>query len=550
MKLFKSSVMVVVVFSAGISTVRATTYYWDRNDGVPGANPGAPSYGDGTWDTTSNNWNLNADGSGSNVPFVNGSDAVFSAGSDLVGTPLYDAALTIAAGTAASSVEIQEGIINIASGQVNTDPSASGSPGPITVDAGAAIRTVASSQFQGGGKITLKGTSTADAGAIIGANTGNAGSMVNAGSTTYKTIEIDGFGRVSYDDANGTPDNQVSILSSNVFTGVGGTPTNGGTGTLVKSGPDQIGYAVKDTTGGGVYNFTLNSFAKLRVEQGGFRLRNLTVGALVTIDERLFGAVPLSVLPDAITLDGGGIGTNATITLNANRGITISNSPGNALGVLAGDATKGGGYFDHGAGASMVIPGPLSGSGNLYVGDPTSTAATAPAFTLQNANNVNTFTGGIIGVRGTLTLSSSLKAKGLSDVTGFTQNPANNATISVATGQTLTSDTGGGTYSWGTAISGAGGFIKSGAGTQNLTGTPTYAGDTKVQGGTLSISNAYLADAADVYLSTGSTFNLNFAATDTIRSLYFDNTAQAIGTWARLGQELPTRARCSREPAC
>ncbi len=549
MKSFMASVIAAFVLVASASTLNATTYYWDRSDGVPGANPGSPNFGDGTWDTAATNWNLNADGSGSNVAWVNGSDAVFSAGSDLVGTPVFDAAITIAAGTTASSVEIQEGVIKIASGLVNTDPTASGSPGPITVDAGAAIQTVASGQFQGGGIITLKGTSIANAGEIQERNTGQAGSTLNGGSTTYKTVEIDGFGRVSYDDGNGTPDNQVSILSSNVITGVGGTPTNGGTGTLIKSGPDQIGMGVKDT-GGGVYNFTLNSFAKLRVEQGGFRLRNLTVGTTVTIDERLFGAEPLSPLADAITLDGGGIGTNATITLHANRGITISNSAGNALGVLAGNAALGGGYFDNGAGASMVIPGSLSGSGNLYIGDPTSTSAGAPAFTLQNSNNVNTFTGGIIGSRGTLTLSSSLKAKGLADITGFSQNPTNNATISVATGQTLTSDTAGGTYTWSSPITGAGSFVKSGTGTQNLTGTPAYTGDTKVQGGTLSISSAYLADAADVYLSTGSIFNLNFAGTDTIRSLFFDSVGQAIGTWGAQVRALPTRVRCFLALGC
>src|SRR2546423_1327712 len=80
---------------------------------------------------------------------------------------------------------------------------------------------------------------------------------------------------------------------------------------------DQVGFSVKDT-GGGVFNFTLNSFAKLRVEQGGFRLRNTSA----VLDERMFGAVPLATLADAITLDGGGVGTNQTITLHANRGIT------------------------------------------------------------------------------------------------------------------------------------------------------------------------------------------------------------------------------------
>ena len=126
-----------------------------------------------------------------------------------------------------------------------------------------------------------------------------------------KEIQIDGFGRILYDDQNGGDDNQVNILASNFITGVGGTPTNGVAGTLIKSGPDQVGMAVKDM-GGGDFNYLHTSFAKLRVEQGGFRLRNTAA----VIDERLFGAVPLATLADAITLDGGGIGSNQTVTLD------------------------------------------------------------------------------------------------------------------------------------------------------------------------------------------------------------------------------------------
>jgi autotransporter-associated beta strand protein len=156
-------------------------------------------------------------------------------------------------------------------------------------------------------------------------------------------------------------------------------------------------------------------------------------------------------------------------------------------------------------------------------------------FTLSNTSNVNTFTGGLIGVRGVLQLNSSLKASSLKDVSGFTQNTTNNATIGIATGQTLTVGSGNGNDTWSTVISGAGGFTKVGTGTQILAGTPTYSGDTKVQGGTLQLNNMYLANGADVYLSTGSTFNLNFSGTDTIRSLFFDNTSQVVGTWGAPG---------------
>ena len=80
-----------------------------------------------------------------------------------------------------------------------------------------------------------------------------------------------------------------------------------------------------------------------------------------------------------------------------------------------------------------------------------------------------------------------------------------------------------------------GGLTKTGAGTLSLTGANTYAGDTTVEQGTLSIGTAYLADGANVNLLTGATLNLNFAGTDVIDSLFIDGASQAVGTWGAVG---------------
>ena len=47
----------------------------------------------------------------------------------------------------------------------------------------------------------------------------------------------------------------------------------------------------------------------------------------------------------------------------------------------------------------------------------------------------------------------------------------------------------------------------------------------------MSISSSFLSNASDVFLTTGSVFNLNFGGSDTIRSLFVDGTPQPIGTY-------------------
>lgn len=81
------------------------------------------------------------------------------------------------------------------------------------------------------------------------------------------------------------------------------------------------------------------------------------------------------------------------------------------------------------------------------------------------------------------------------------------------------------------AMEGAGGLVKNGTGTLTTTGTNTYAGDTRVNGGKLSLATAGLADDATVTIAQGAVLDLAFVGDDTVESLVVAGTALTAGTY-------------------
>jgi autotransporter-associated beta strand protein len=78
---------------------------------------------------------------------------------------------------------------------------------------------------------------------------------------------------------------------------------------------------------------------------------------------------------------------------------------------------------------------------------------------------------------------------------------------------------------------GTGALTKQGAGTLTLSGANTYTGNTTVSAGTLSLSNAYLADASTVSIASGAVLNLPHGQIDQVNSLILGGVAKAPGDY-------------------
>jgi autotransporter-associated beta strand protein len=95
-----------------------------------------------------------------------------------------------------------------------------------------------------------------------------------------------------------------------------------------------------------------------------------------------------------------------------------------------------------------------------------------------------------------------------------------------------------GTFTISGALSGTGGLTKSGSGTLALTAVNSYTGSTNVQAGKLRVTNGYLADTSNVFLSTGGTLDLQFSGSpDAIQSLLINGAMQVIGLWGAVGNQ-------------
>lgn len=449
----------------------------------------------------------------------------------------------------------------------------------------------------------LGGTSSRNAGALVafypttlvnqsltwsGGISGSPGVWDNFGNMNWNS-NADVFqpgDTVTFDDTVGVTTNvvidggvapgnlTVDSDTNNYFFSGGGI---GGAGALIKSGTSTLTLDARNSYSGGT---TIN-------------------GGVIELVENAGQTSDGSIGPGDVTLNGGGLHASARASSNVkfiNENFIVNDIAGN---VISNNST----------GAKLlVLNGSFSGTGNVTIennsgdgvngvdifGDNTGFMGSItlggpdPVFLrlLETVETAGTFVAWDLGTQGTLVTrnlnpSASITLGSLAGSAGSTlgSNGGGQATdVEWRIGSNDNSTTFGGTIEDG---SGSVAITKIGTGTLTLTGTNSYTGDTRVEGGTLSVAEPTLADTADVYLTTGATLELDFAPSggsagdfdnsafvdgadfilwqqntgvgsltdweadygtgggtptvDTIDQLFIDGVAQATGTWGAIG---------------
>lgn len=177
------------------------------------------------------------------------------------------------------------------------------------------------------------------------------------------------------------PTSGVALIYSGTISGAGNTITKIGSGEMRVQGANTANY----------------TFSKLVVLNGRYQIGSVLSGTIQTSTESGFGAVPGSFLADAITLNGGTVGTSFNTTLAANRGITLGASGGTI----------------NAANGSMVVPGRVSdavGAGSLTLHG----TSVNHLFTLSNT--ANEIAAGI-SIRGGRLIAGATGATGTGNIT-------------------------------------------------------------------------------------------------------------------------------------
>ena len=392
------------------------------------------------------------------------------------GNQTYTGAVTLSGGTRALQGSTVNFVSTLAGGSnaltitgiLDLDGAATGLTTLLVSDTsnlGANVTTTSTQTYQGAVTITGNRTLTTTNSNV------DFDLAVNAAILGDSLTLAAGSGDVTFDNAIG---GSTALGNLNITTGAltAGAIKAQGTLTVTNSDTSSITGVISEQatlalTKAGSGTLTLsgtNTFTGSTTINAG----TISIGA-----DNSLGAAPDSVDIDHLTINGGTLNTSATFSLATNRGITIG----------ASHAT-----IHVNAGTTLSYAGDMTGSGNFTkTGDGTLNLTGSADF-----SGSTTIGAGGLGLSDSLPSSTDLTINGtLNLLSSFTVNTlsgsgnVNMATYNLTVSNGSSSDD---AIFSGVIDSSTGRFIKSGEGSQTLSGINTYAGTT-INGGTLSVSS-------------------------------------------------------------
>lgn len=241
---------------------------------------------------------------------------------------------------------------------------------------------------------------------------------------------------------------------------------------------------------------------------------------------------PLQILAGTVQYgfgnpDGGSSGNGHSVVISPGAALTFRHAGDNTVTYNAPITGEGSVTMNHNnsiAGGSLTLGGNNSFTGGLTI-NPTS------------GTHVLTLKAGGSSALGSSTLNigqyGQLDLNGHSNATGLLTSSHNHAKVTnngAAATLTLHGST---TQTFGGVIQDGAGklsIVKSGSGTQRLTGANRHSGDTTVTGGTLSLSQPNPNnESSNVTLAAGAVLELAFTGTDTVDKLFINGVQQVAG---------------------
>ena len=357
--------------------------------------------------------------------------------------------------------------------------------GNTNVANGATLELIGGITIGSGEDLTIIGDGMSD-GNYLGALRNVSGTNTYQGSITLSTstsriVSSDGTLNVSGNIINGSID---LIITGSGDTSISGVIGNG-SGALSKRGSGILTLSGTNTYTG---------------------ITTISAGTLSISADAGLGSIS-SLDADRLTFNGGTLLITETITLNTNRGITLS-TDGGTINVAN---TK-----------TVTYDGVITGS----------TAFTKDGNGVLDLGGTNTYTGATTISDGTLQITGALDATALTVSSGATYDSDTTDTIGsihgagnieINSGTTLTVGGNNTETTVSGVISGAGNLIKEGTDTLTLSGTNTYTGDTTVNNGAITVSGS------------GKLGNGNYAATLVVAAsktfTYSSSSAQTFSDW-------------------